>query len=210
MLEVTIVAVPPEGWVRDVSASHSALIKITDLKSRTGPVSTQDFIEVSSPTSTAEALIKSLSQSDSLKTVDLVRVDPHRVVGTIVTEDCPLCSTLSGYGCSILAATTTSEGKMEWKLLVSSHETLKNLAERLASLGVKFDVTKIRNVSGKEELTARQEEIARIAFELGYFEFPRKTPLNRLASQLGISSATLSEILRRAEKNILSRYFSSR
>ena len=99
---------------------------------------------------------------------------------------------------------------MEWKMLVSSHDTLRSLTERLGSRDVKFEVTKIRNVKGKEELTARQEEIARIAFEFGYFEFPRRTPLNRLASQLGISSATLSEILRRAEKNILSRYFSSR
>ncbi len=210
MLEVTIIAEPPEGWVRDVSSSHSALIKITDLKSITKPVSTQDFVEISSPSTTAETLIRSLSQSEGLKTVDLVRVDPHRVVGTIVTENCPLCSTLSGYGCSILSATTTSGGKMEWKMLVSSHDTLRSLTERLGSRGVKFEVTKIRNVNGKEELTARQEEIARIAFELGYFEFPRRTPLNRLASQLGISSATLSEILRRAEKNILSRYFSSR
>lgn len=210
MLEVTIIAEPPEGWVRDVSSSHSALIKITDLRSRTKPVSTQDFVEISSPYSTAETLIESLTQSSSLKTVDLVRVDPHRVVGTIVTENCPLCSTLSGYGCSILSATTNAEGKMEWKMLVSSHETLKELTERLKSRGVRFDVTKIRTVNGKEELTARQEEIARIAFELGYFEFPRKTPLNRLAMQLDISSATLSEILRRAEKNILSRYFSSR
>ena len=210
MLEVSIIAEPPEKWIRDVSKSHSALIKITDLKSRNEQVSTQDFVEISSPSSTAEALIKSLSSSDGLKKVDLVRVDPHRVVGTIVTEDCPLCSTLSGYGCSILSAATTSDGKMDWKFLVSGHDTLKELAGRLKAKGVKFEVTRIRNVTGKEELTARQEEIARIAYELGYFEFPRRIPLNRLASQLDISSATLSEILRRAEKNILSSYFSAR
>lgn len=210
MLEVTILAELPEGWAKEVSTSHLAFIKITDLKTKSEPPYTQDFIEVSSTSSNAESLIQSISESNNLKKVELVRVDPHRVIGTIVTEDCPLCSTLSGYGCSLLSATTTVEAKMEWKLLVSNHETLSDLAERLGTRGVKFEITKLRNVSGKEELTARQEEIARIAFELGFFEFPRKVPLNRLASKLGISSATLSEILRRAEKNILSRYFSSR
>ncbi|MDG6907756.1 MAG: helix-turn-helix domain-containing protein, partial [Nitrososphaerota archaeon] len=59
-------------------------------------------------------------------------------------------------------------------------------------------------------LTSRQEQIVKMALEMGYFEFPKKIRLEELSQRLGISAGTLSEILRRAEKHILTMYFKKR
>jgi predicted DNA binding protein len=55
-------------------------------------------------------------------------------------------------------------------------------------------------------LTDRQEEVIRLAFEIGYFDFPRKIDSSELAEKLGIAGSTLSEILRAAERRVFSEY----
>lgn len=52
-------------------------------------------------------------------------------------------------------------------------------------------------------LTDRQEEALRIAYELGYFEIPRGVSLDGVADELGISAASASERLRRAQTRLL-------
>jgi predicted DNA binding protein len=72
---------------------------------------------------------------------------------------------------------------------------------------VTYEIADIDKLVEKEDLTARQEQIAKIALELGFFEFPKKIRLVELSKRMGISPGTLSEILRRAEKHILAKYF---
>jgi predicted DNA binding protein len=96
---------------------------------------------------------------------------------------------------------------MDWKILVSGEDTLKELTKRLESKGVNCTIEEISRLTKKEDLTTRQEQIVKMALEFGYFEFPKKIRLVELSEKLGISAGTLSEILRRAEKHILSKYF---
>lgn len=55
-----------------------------------------------------------------------------------------------------------------------------------------------------ERLTDRQREVLEVAFEAGYYEWPRETTGAELAEQLGISQPTLSEHLSAAERKLLS------
>ena len=207
MLEVHLLLEAPQDWIRTMSQAHSALVRITDIKSEKSPNSVQNLVEISSPQSKAEELMDAISQSKNIKNTDLVQLDPHRVMGMVTAHDCPVCSTLAGLSCSLLSASTQEDNKMEWKLLISGEDTLKSLTDRLSSKGVNYTITQVSRIVAKNELTARQEQIAKIALEQGYFEFPKKIGIEELARRLGISAGTLSEILRRAEKNILQRYF---
>jgi hypothetical protein len=56
-------------------------------------------------------------------------------------------------------------------------------------------------------MTSRQEKVLRSALELGYYEYPKRINTEELANILKIRSSTLSEILRRAEKNVVSDHF---
>jgi len=208
MLEVHLLIDAPQEWIKAVSRGNSALVKITDIRSSGGsPNTVQDFVEISSSKTNAKDLIDTISDSKNIKNTDLVQLDQHRIKGMVTAIDCPVCSTLAGLSCSLLSASTRDDQKMEWKVLISGEDTLKKMSDRLTSKGVDYRIIEISHLSSKSDLTARQEQIAKIALELGYFEFPKRIGIEELSKKLGISAGNLSEILRRAEKNILSKYF---
>jgi predicted DNA binding protein len=207
MIEVHLLVDTPENWIKSMNQGHSALIKIMDAKPSATTPSVQDFVEISSNKVSADQLIHTISASKDIKDVDLVRLGPHTVMGTITTQYCPVCSTLSGLNCSLLSAVTKEDNKMEWRLLLSGDETLKKVSDRLESQHVGFKILQIAHLNDVKDLTSRQEQIVKMALEMGYFEYPKKIRLEELSERLGISAGTLSEILRRAEKNILTRYF---
>jgi hypothetical protein len=55
-------------------------------------------------------------------------------------------------------------------------------------------------------LTAKEQEALYYAYSRGYYSQPRKITLRRLAFELGLSKSTLNEILRSAERKILTAY----
>jgi len=66
----------------------------------------------------------------------------------------------------------------------------------------------IRVVKKKVDgLTERQREVLRIAISLGYYDYPRKITLSELASKLGVSKASLSEMLMKIESKVIKKYF---
>ncbi len=58
-------------------------------------------------------------------------------------------------------------------------------------------------------LSVYESQILRVALEEGYFEWPRRTRLEELASRMGISKATAAEHLRRALKKLLMAYIAA-
>lgn len=207
MLEAHLLVDAPENWVKAMNQGHSALIKIMDVKESSKSPGVRDFVEISSSSVRSDKLLNALKSSSGIQNIDLVQLDSHRIMGAITTQYCPVCSTLSDLNCSLLSAVTTEGGKMEWKLLVSGDDTLKKVTDRLSSRGVGFKMLEVTRLQSKAELTARQEQIVKMALEMGYFEFPKKIRLEELSRRLGISAGTLSEILRRAEKHVLTLYF---
>lgn len=59
---------------------------------------------------------------------------------------------------------------------------------------------------GTRLLTARQAEVLKAAVVGGYYDFPRKKTLSALALEAGEAPASLSEVLRLAEKKVLLSY----
>ena len=55
----------------------------------------------------------------------------------------------------------------------------------------------------RARLTDRQFEVVRAAYDAGYYEWPRETTGEEVAAELGVSSATFSEHIHAAERNLL-------
>ncbi|BCU68649.1 bacterio-opsin activator [Sulfolobales archaeon HS-7] len=96
--------------------------------------------------------------------------------------------------------------KSIWELLLTDYEEMRNVISELFKNKVDVRVDKIHKLRSTQQLTPKQERILRIAVEHGYYDFPRKIELSELAKKLEISPSTLSEILRRAEKNVILDY----
>ncbi len=213
MLEARILVDDPENWIKSVAHDDSVRVKIMDVKAPRRGV-TQNFVELASEKMTAEELLRHIRKSMGVVRSDLSRVDKNRIMGTVTTHDCPVCSTFAGLDCFLVSASTTEEkatgkGKMEWRVFVSGDSGFKDLCKRLDRNKVNYTILEVTHHIHKRQLTSRQEEIMRIAFDLGFFEFPKRINLEGLSAKLGVSTGALSEILRRGEKNILSRYFDS-
>ncbi len=197
----------PENWIKSI-AQDSGRVKIMDVKEpRLG--FTKNFVELASEKMTPEELLRHIRKSTGVVRSDLSKVDKNRIMGTITTHDCPVCSTFSGLDCFLVSASTKQDGKMEWNVFVNRDSGLKALCRRLDRNKVEYEILELTNHMQKRQITSRQEDVIRIAFDLGYFEFPKRINLEQLSARLGISIGTLSEILRRGERNILSKYFDS-
>jgi hypothetical protein len=59
----------------------------------------------------------------------------------------------------------------------------------------------------EERLTDRQRTVLQAAYHSGYFDWPRGSTAEELADSVGVSSPTLHNHLRRAERKLLAAYF---
>jgi len=98
------------------------------------------------------------------------------------------------------------KGRIKW-LITDNNKTIGKISDRLEEFGCDVKIERVSTLGGKGVLTERQEEIIRVAFSSGYFDYPRRTGTGNLAKKLNISVSTLSEVLRAAQRRILAEYF---
>jgi len=209
MLEAVVSIVPPHSWIKRVTNEFPAVIRVLDCRSLTHGAGVQELFEITSAPELSEKIVERLRKDSYVYDVDIVKGERGRIVGSLKTHKCTACQTFAGADCFIISATSKSDGKLEWTLL-GSDTMVKSLMHGLERENIVGEVVKISKLEDEKELTARQENILRIALEKGYFEFPKKITLRQLAKILDISPATLTEILRRGQKWVLKEHFKGR
>ncbi len=119
---------------------------------------------------------------------------------------CEIANIVLGSGALVLCS-VVSRGEIWW-ILLCSQESLKKIMEGFDAMGLScklaYKYSLERGV--RESLTPREYEILRAAFEMGFFDDPRRITLTDLAATFGVSKSTASEILRRAVKKVVRDY----
>lgn len=94
--------------------------------------------------------------------------------------------------------------------IVGPHDAIRGTLEGYRSSGMSPKLRRITRYSGAKQpldgLTDRQHEVVRTAYDMGYYEVPRETSTEAVASELGLDPSTVAEHLQRAERNLLSRF----
>ncbi|AWR99562.1 helix-turn-helix domain-containing protein [Metallosphaera hakonensis] len=134
---------------------------------------------------------------------NFTKVSKLKYLGTIKVRGV-IEEVLSRY---IIVNGVINEKSTLWTVILNGYQELKRLLKDLHEHGVDAKVLKVTKYKTEDILTARQEQILRIALEAGYYEFPRKITIRGLAEKLELSVSSLSEIIRRAEKNVIINYF---
>ncbi len=209
MLEAVVRITPPHSWIRRVTSSFPAVIRVLDCRRLPGKEGVQELFEITSAPELSEKILDYLRHDDYVYDVDIVKGKSGRIIGSLKTLKCTACRTFANASCFLVSAATKPDGKLEW-ILLGSDTMVKTLLKELQDEQVAAEVIKISKLEEVEELTARQENILQIALERGYFEFPKKITLRQLAKILDISPATSTEILRRGQKRILQEHFKGR
>ncbi len=166
------------------------------------------FVDISSESATAEDLSKEVRTLSDIIGSDLARVGLNRVIGSITSNDCVVCKALveTKTNTFIAPASTEDDCQMNYKVYISGGG-LPLFLQRLHKDGVEYKIEDLSPLTSKKSITTRQQKVLKSALELGYYDFPKRISTEQLADKLGVKSGTLAEILRRAEKNVITHYF---
>jgi predicted DNA binding protein len=125
---------------------------------------------------------------------------------------------LEDFNCYSIPPISVRDGIAHWRIfcLDQASKVLekfrKNYGEKISYLRV-IQLNSYKNYlnrSPQEILTERQLEVLSIAYRLGYYEYPRIISLKNLSERMNISVASLSKMLRIAEKKIIENFLRSR
>ncbi len=208
MMEVEIKFKTPVEWIKKIVQTHSAEIKIRDIRSSQEGV--KDLVEIFSPEGKVEGLSATLNKENLSNEDHTTIVDDYHATAIVDANECSICKTIHNWDLFLTGAHSDDHGNMIMQWLVPDEVTVSGFLKRLEDDGVQFELIKKRTLSKRGDITARQEFVVKTALDLGFFDYPKKINLEGLSKRLNVSYVTLAEILRRAEKNIISSYFKKR
>lgn len=201
-------SVEPETWIEDLCHGSLATVRVLSMKTNDSDGRITHFVEITSDRVSAEELKKVLGKCGDVTESDIAAVGSNRLVGAVTSRDCIVCSLIlqSQNGYFIGPATTENDCQLTYKLFMNG-EGIPNFLQSLHDKGVVYRIAEIAKMSTKRALTSKQEKVLKSALELGYYEYPKRISTEDLSKAVGLAPSTISEILRRAEKRIISGYF---
>lgn len=209
MREIVLQLRAPRSWVSDIAATHPATVRILDCKPGELKNGIRQLVEVNSDPEHLEKIVEEVKQSPLVKEAYIVETKKGKILGSLLTSSV-FCGMIMGSNAfcrtCLFQSRARPDGTVEWTLAFTGREALTQLMDRLKTERVDVKILRLSSVADVETLTARQRNIVEIALEEGYFDYPRRISLRQLARRVGVSASTVSEVLRRAEKKILTAY----
>lgn len=158
---------------------------------------------------------ETMAKMDEVESVRQLDSDCDRSRFEVIYNDFPLMSTLVSYGGSIKDVHYHGSD-LHVTVVLPSTVDVRQLIEALQSDVPEFKLGAQRTVhrsqttttpfqDGLEDLTARQQTTVLTALVGGYFEWPRESTAEEIATTMDISSPTFHYHLRLAQNKILSR-----
>jgi predicted DNA binding protein len=192
-----------DSWLRDVCQECPAQVKILGLK-MVGGQEVAHFVDISTKDESTERVKELLQASSLVRRTELTELAKNHLMGVVMADGCRVCKTLidTDSASFISSSATQSNCLVAYKLFLN-RDGVPLLLNKLSRNGVGYKVTEISSISEDSPLTEKQFRVLKSAMELGLFDYPRRITQDELAARLSISSGTLNEILRRAEKKIL-------
>ena len=206
MMEAVISLRIPLNWMSEIPERHPVTIKVLD-RIPYAEKGVKDLVEIAGPQDIMDEVLRDIKKNPLVSRVDTTVTEKGKIIGSITTSRCDICRTLTDTDCFLISAESRGGGKVEWTLVVSEKEVLKGLFDKLKLKSVEAELVKLTKIDDKESLTERQDKITHVAFERGYFDYPKRISLRELARMFDVSPSTLSEILRKGQRKIVLDYF---
>lgn len=121
---------------------------------------------------------------------------------------CEVCNTILAQDAFLVSGKSLEDNMILYSFMVPTFEAYQSILKELQKTGHKVNVRKIGKFQQQiDVLTENQERIFWLALKSGFFDYPRQVDMKELSKKLGISPATLSEIIRRGTRRLLEHYF---
>jgi len=208
VLEVVLQGPHPHKWMEIAVGGYSAHVEILDSKMPTEDT-VQHLFDIQVKPSMMDELVAEMRKDGDLTRLEVIRSKNGHVYGFAESSRCTVCKEVAKSRCFLTSVSVSSKENALWTLL-GSDESFKDLTRALDRHRIPVEIRLKKELEDTDLLTTRQEQILSIAFERGYFDFPKKRGLKELAAETGIKASTLDEILRRGQKKVLGEYLTRR
>jgi predicted DNA binding protein len=206
VLEAVLAIDTPVEWKQELTSKYHAKIDILDCLPYLD-AGNKDLVEIEVEEQYVEMVLEDVKKNPEVDLVDLTVVNKTRIKGAVATNECVACCTMVGTEAFLLESNMDKEGKTVWRLLSTDKEAIRQIISDLEGHRYYVELMKLTSVDMDELMTSRQEDILQIAFERGYFDYPKRISLRDLAAMFDISISTLSEMLRKGQRKIMEEYF---
>jgi len=207
MMEALLSLAMPCSWIYNLAKEHQVRILLIDTVQADEGI-TKDLVEVNLREEDADAVIKFITDFEHVVNVEITERHKGRLLAIVEVRDCPGCVSLATSDVFLLSAHTTEDKRIEWKVAFSDREDLDKLIADLQSTGSDVELVRVSNaINDGLRLTDRQLKIVEVAFKRGYYDYPKRISIRELARIFGVSTATVSEILRRGQRKIIKEHF---
>ncbi|WP_073096549.1 helix-turn-helix domain-containing protein [Haladaptatus paucihalophilus] len=197
-----IVTIPEETWIHGVSTAHPD-IEFTVVATLAGETTGIALLECTA--SNGSEVLVDIERREDVTDLDLLWTHDDELLLQVETEAPVLLTPVWRTGVLPQTPFVVRDGEVTWELTTTSGR-LSRLGDRLADAEIRFDIEYVRTFGtdfASHLLTDRQRQLVLAAFERGYYATPRTATLTEVAESVGISKATASDTLHRAEGRII-------
>lgn len=199
------ISIPERTWIHDVSTGHP------DIVFRVNAVLSSDdsgiaLLELR--TANPVPIITEIDRRDDVTDLELLWKQDDTTLVQVETTDPLLLFPILKAGIPLKTPFEIADGVSIWEITTSS-DRLSALGARLDEAGIDFDIESVHDEPADPAdslLTDRQREIVLTAAGMGYYDTPRGATLTAVSDSLGISKATGSDVLHRAEGKVMKRF----
>lgn len=113
---------------------------------------------------------------------------------------------------AIVTSSEVLKGKAFWTV-ICDHETFKEITRKLENINIEFEVVykaSLDEVEERDGISYKEYMLLRLAYDMGFFDSPKRIRLEDVARLGNVSKSTASETLRRGIKKSLQDFLSSK
>lgn len=195
-------SVPERAWIHDVSTSfpETTFRVATALAGEDAGVA---LVEVRAENPLP--VLGALQRRDDVVALELLWKHGREALFQVEATSAPLLLPAWRAGVPLEMPFDIQDGTTTWELTTSTAR-LSAFGDALDEAGIDYDIEYVADAGSDEAdrlLTPRQQEVLLAAVDRGYYATPRETTLTEVADDMGVSKATCSDVLHRAEGSIV-------
>lgn len=213
MVEIELDDVNGDDWVTETLRSQGVAFRLLGCRpTDRGRRRLLRLFEVQTDGAGLRPVVHRLRGRIAAKDIAASDLGPDRALLRVAVPMPPACAAAFDMGdfcisCPFLETGDTA-ASTTWKVLVPQITDARRLLKAASRHGgPRPALVRAGAYRKRWGLTARQERAMRLAFQLGYFEYPRKASLSEIATRLGVGRSTALELLRKATAKMAAERF---
>jgi predicted DNA binding protein len=124
------------------------------------------------------------------------------------TKGCDVCRTMLSHSAFLISGRHVKNYTIIYTFISPNFQSFQKVISTLEEKGLKPKILEAKKLKTKAKiLTSKQERALWFALKTGFYDFPRKTNLEKLSNIFGVSPSTLSEVMRRGMRRVLEEHF---